>query len=140
MKTIRQGIFNELYFRIPIGVLVAIIILCIGSGLLTWMVLSGKIHEDLIVYGNILTAATASFSGSLIAITKTDTKKLLISFTTGISLIIVLLMSTAILFKGQYQGILTIVIPVLISSFLACVVTSSRYKHKNGTHFKRHYR
>lgn len=135
-KLLPQNVYKGIVF----GVLIAITISLLLSLIFTWLVLSEKISENSIKLCTMITICVASFSGAAISVKSKSKQRLLVGPAVSAVYLVVLLMSTALFFEGQYQNILINIVMALIGALLACVLPSGKKTQTGRTRKKRLYR
>ena len=98
------------------GVSVSAIVTLIMCAALTWFVLNGAIKEITVGYVSLVILILAAMLGAITATGRIKRRRMLASLATGISFLLVLLLTTAVFFGGQYQGVIASSIAVLAGS------------------------
>lgn len=117
---------------IPVGIglalLISLLITLAGSALIAIMVSSERIGEGAIGYGAMVTLALATLAGAWIAVAFVKRLRLQVSMIFGACYYLLLLAMTALLFGGQYQGMGTTALVVLIGSALIAFLPMTKSK------------
>ena len=140
MKASKKLIFGKVYKVIIFGVLTAIAMTLLLSLVLTWLIFTKKIGEDIMKYGAYITAFIASFCCAAITVKNSEKQKFINGTAVSAIYFVCLLMSTALFFEGQYQNIIVTMLCVLIGSLLACMLTVKTKRQRVHTNKIRHYR
>jgi putative membrane protein (TIGR04086 family) len=104
---------------VAIGLVVSLIITGVLASILAWLVLGGKISENSLGYFVMGTLVIASVVGSMLSASKIKRRWVLVCCITGTAYYSVLLLCTALLFGGQFQGFGVTAIMVLGGSITA---------------------
>lgn len=76
-----------------------------ASGILAWLIHSGRLPEETVGYGSMVILLTCSAIGSAMGYRKVRRQRLLICLCSGIAYMLMLVALTALFFGGQYTGI-----------------------------------
>jgi len=100
---------------IGIGVLICIAISLAGAMIAGYLLTTESIAVSDIGWCVILISAAASFVGAMLAASAAKANRLPVCLGVGTGYVAALLGSTALFFGGQYQGVATMVITVLLA-------------------------
>lgn len=88
------------------GVVGGIAALTAMLALLSGVILHGAIRETSIGYGIMAALMLAAFAGASTATSLVKRRRLMVSVLTGVGMLVLLTLLTALLFDGQYEGVL----------------------------------
>lgn len=108
---------------IPIGVTAgtstSLLITFASSAALTWLALEGKVTDRMVGYILMGILLAASVIGALFSAVRIQRRWMLVSLLTGGLYYLILLVSTAVFFGGNYRGIGVTGVLVLVGSLIA---------------------
>ncbi len=113
---------------IGLALLISMLITLAGSALVAIMVLSEKIGEGAVGYAAMAILALSSVAGAWIAVILVKRLRLQVSIIFGGCYYLLLLAMTALLFGGQYQGMGTTAIIILVGSALVAFLPATGTK------------
>lgn len=113
---------------IALGVLVSIVLTCLLSAILTWLIISERVGETLIGYVIMSIIFISTLSGSMLAASQIKRRRMLVCQTTGGIYYITLLILTALCFGGKYQGIGVTATMVFAGNLVAALTSSAPQK------------
>lgn len=111
---------------IGIGLAVSVIITLLGAAVAAYMIASEAIGESNIGYASMITLVAATVAGAATAVAKTKRLRLQISLLTGSAYFLTLLATTALFFGGQFDGVTTTLILIMIGSLLVTLIPQKK--------------
>lgn len=130
----------KVYKGIVIGVLTALGVSLAFSLAFTWLILGGKIGENSMKFSGMITMFAASFGGTTVSVKLIAKQKFITGIIVTAIYFAILLMSTALIFDGQYQNVITNILLGVAGSVTACIMPIGRKKQTSHIRKKRHYR
>lgn len=121
------------------GTIAGILILVGSTALLSTLVLNGVIPEAKISYCNLGIIILAAFFAAVIACKNTAEKRSIICMITGAVIFCVLLLTTALFYGGQYNGVGETGLLILCGSILP-ILTRRTKKKKAGSKMVKLYK
>ena len=107
---------------VGIGVSLGLLITLTGAVLTAWLLVSGKMSEDMIGYCAMAILFLASVFGSWVAALQVKRQRFHVCLITGVSYYLVLVSITALFFGGQYQGMGVTAILVGVGNLLTVLI------------------
>lgn len=104
------------------GWLVELIVLMLGCGILTWVVLKGVLDPGKMGYGIIAILLVSAYSGAAIAVHKAGERRLAVCILSGIMLFCFLFGATMLLWGGRTEGALMCALLIAGGSICAGLV------------------
>jgi len=114
---------------IGLGAAVSVAVTLLGAAVMAYLIAGEKLGQGSVGYGAMLIMTVAAVSGAMSAAGWTKRRRLMVCMCTGGVYLLVLLGCTAMFFGGQYHGVLTGAILILIGSAVAAL---AGMKGKNG--------
>ncbi len=124
---------------IILGVIIALGITVLGAGVLAYLISGQTVGEDAVGYGSIAILLVAAFVGTLTAVMRVKRRRMQVSAITGAGYFLSLLAMNALMFGGQYAGLgttaLVVLIAVLITAFWRMSGEKTpKFRHKKVAH------
>lgn len=109
------GTASSLPFGVGLGLLISIVTTLVGAAILGYLIVEERISENAIGVGSMILLILASLAGSLTAIYLVKRLRIQVCVLLGIGYYLALLACTALFFGGQYTGMITTGIVILIT-------------------------
>lgn len=116
------------------GVAAAMGITQVMAAVFAWLIASGKLGEQFVGYGSLITMLAAAAAGAAVAICTVKEKLAITSLATGLVYYLLLIAINAMFFEGRYQamGVTALVIAGgCLCVYLAAIGKGKRKKHVN---------
>lgn len=121
-----------------LGILISLMITLIGAAVTAWLIAAEKIEEGTIGYAVMVILAVAAALGALTAVHFVKRLRLQVCMLSGSCYYLTLLAMTALLFGGQYQGMVVSAIVILAACVIIAFLPSKN--RQIGKKRKRAYR
>ena len=109
------GTASSLPFGVGLGLLLSIVTTLMGAAILGYLIVGERIGEDAIGVGSMIVLILASLVGSITAINLVKRLRIQVCSLVALGYYLSLLACTALFFGGQYTGMLTTGIVILVS-------------------------
>lgn len=101
---------------VGVGVITSLLMALFLCACLSWLALKSFLPEHMLGYAVMITLLISSAIGAGVAADQIKRRMMMVCLLTGVFFAMVLAVLTAILFGGQYQGIITSVIVIMLGS------------------------
>ncbi len=133
-----NGTAMSIFGGIGLGLLTSMVITLAGAAVAAWLVTTEKIGEGTIGYIVMVIIALSAAAGALMACGFIKRLRLQVCMLSACSYFLTLLAMTAMLFGGQYQGVIVTAVIILITCVITAFIPSG--KSRIGKRGKKAYR
>ena len=116
---------------IAFGIMVAVVITLLGAILLTSLIAGEKMELEALGYGIMAIQFLGGIIGAVTAMLAIKRQKMQVCLLTGLSYFLVLLASNALFFGGQYEGVLTTGLILLVGCGITAILGSREARGRN---------
>jgi putative membrane protein (TIGR04086 family) len=125
---------------IALGIMVAVVITLLGAILLTSLIAGEKMELEALGYGIMAIQFLGGIIGAVTAMLAIKRQKMQVCLLTGLGYFLVLLASNALFFGGQYEGVLTTGLILLVGCGITAILGSREARGRNRGRRKPVYR
>lgn len=131
-----SGRASSMAVGVVTGAVVSVTILLILTATMAWLVMDGKMREDIRGFWLMITHVIATIPGAIVATSMVKRRRFLVCIAVGGTFFAFLVALTASFFGGQYQGVFVSCILIMFSSAAVGIVASRRQETKVKYHRK----
>lgn len=121
-----KGTSSPVIAGVLTGAAVAVAVMAGLSIAMAWMINRGWMPVDLLGYGSMGVIVLASASGATVTIKKVMRRSILMGGLTGATLILAVLAVNGLFFGGQYDGVFTTILMILVGCIVPGVIGSKK--------------
>lgn len=131
-----KGTAMPMITGVLVGAAISVMLTLAAAVLLTWLLFAGKMDEYFLGYAVLGALLIASITGALFAAIKIKRRKGAVCFITGGIYWLCLLSFTGIFFGGNFQGLGTSAIVVVVGSGTALVLGLTKHRNRKNDYKK----
>ncbi len=121
---------------VSIGGVISVVLMLIGTMIITLLVMNETITEEAIGYGVLAVTLIATYTGAYASLTIYKKKYLITSMSVSIVFALILLSLTALFFDGQFTGVPATLL-VIICGGVSAMLVAGKGRHQTKPHRKK---